>query len=289
MFGYVVPDKPNMFIKDFNLYRAYYCGLCKCIGKQYGQMMRFSTNYDITFLNALLHNVMEVEPQLAMESCVLSPFKKKPIVLVDELSKTVTDINTMLAYYKLKDDISDEKSFKAWFATFFLIKGKYKKAKKRNPKIDAILQEGYALQSIAESSDASVDSAAHPFAQLLAKTVECVTQDKSNQYIYKLVYNLGRWVYFVDAIDDVQDDYAHKRFNPFLKGYDFKDRATFIADKKDDLEFLLTSAQNEMAECFKHLKSTISEGVLTNILWHGLRERKNEIFRSETKCKKIRI
>ena len=53
MFGYVIPDKPNMFMKDYSLYRAYYCGLCKAIGERCGETMRFLTNYDVTFLSLL--------------------------------------------------------------------------------------------------------------------------------------------------------------------------------------------------------------------------------------------
>lgn len=52
MFGYVIPDKPNMLVKDLSEYRAYYCGLCKAIGKSYSEKARFLTGYDCTFLAA---------------------------------------------------------------------------------------------------------------------------------------------------------------------------------------------------------------------------------------------
>jgi len=57
MYGYVVPVKAELGQADFCLYRAFYCGICKSIGKQYGQMPRFTTSYDITFLSVLLHDV----------------------------------------------------------------------------------------------------------------------------------------------------------------------------------------------------------------------------------------
>ena len=59
MFGYVLPDKPNMFMKDYAEYRAFYCGLCKSIGKKCSEVMRFTTNYDITFLNVLYHAIFD--------------------------------------------------------------------------------------------------------------------------------------------------------------------------------------------------------------------------------------
>ncbi|MDI9494271.1 MAG: DUF5685 family protein, partial [Bacillota bacterium] len=31
MLGYVVPDKPELKIREFELYSGYYCGLCKSV------------------------------------------------------------------------------------------------------------------------------------------------------------------------------------------------------------------------------------------------------------------
>ena len=37
MFGYVVVNKPEMKFKEFDVYHAYYCGLCKTIKNSYGE------------------------------------------------------------------------------------------------------------------------------------------------------------------------------------------------------------------------------------------------------------
>ena len=108
MFGYVIPDKMNMFMKDYYNYKAYYCGLCKRIGIDCGQLMRISTNYDMVFFDMFCHAVMEVSPKYHDEPCILSP-KKKTVVKGDELTDKVVDINTLLMYYKLLDDKLDSK------------------------------------------------------------------------------------------------------------------------------------------------------------------------------------
>ena len=37
MFGYVTPCKMEMKIKDYEKFKAYYCGLCNSIKNNYGQ------------------------------------------------------------------------------------------------------------------------------------------------------------------------------------------------------------------------------------------------------------
>lgn len=57
MFGYISPDRPYLFIKDETLYKALYCGVCKSIGAECGQMARSALTYDMAFMSALLHNI----------------------------------------------------------------------------------------------------------------------------------------------------------------------------------------------------------------------------------------
>lgn len=87
MFGYVIPDKPNMLVKDLSEYRAYYCGLCKAIGKSYSEKARFLTGYDCTFLAAFLHNLYIETPKFNDEVCILNPVKKKPSAFRTKFSR----------------------------------------------------------------------------------------------------------------------------------------------------------------------------------------------------------
>lgn len=290
MFGYVVPDKMNMFMKDFYAYKAYYCGLCKSIGKKCGQCMRFTTNYDVTFLNIFLHAVMGIVPEYSNETCILSPFKKKSIVKNDSLTEKVVDVNTLLTHYKLVDDKTDDKNLAKAFADRTIVRRRYKMAKANLQEIDKFYDEAYArLRELENSSCESVDRLADPFAQMLRYTVRYLSGDKYTEELGELFYCLGRWVYFMDAIDDVDDDFKDKSFNPFLVGYDYIDRQTFLNDNKDLLEMLLQGAYNRMSECYKSIKIDTNEGIITNILWYGISMRTKEILGRTTKCKTIRI
>ena len=66
MFGYVTPFKSELKIREYNLFRAYYCGLCKTMGNEYNQLVRMGLNYDLSFLCRFLDwHLGVIDPQLA--------------------------------------------------------------------------------------------------------------------------------------------------------------------------------------------------------------------------------
>lgn len=289
MFGYVIPDKPNMFMKDYYNYKAYYCGLCKSIGEKCGQCMRFTTNYDVTFLNILAHAVKGIEPVYHNEACILSP-KKKQIVVNDDLTKQIVDINTLLTNYKLIDDKEDGGISAKAIAKKLVVNKRYKKARAKFPELDLCYNESYSkLRKLELENCESADRLADPFATMLKESIKALLNSDYNEYIGNLLYNIGRWVYFMDAIDDIEEDYKKKQFNPFLVNYNFVDKETFLKDKGDDLDFLLMSAYNNICDNYNNIEIKVNEGVLTNILWYGILSRTKEIFGRTTKCKRIRI
>ncbi|MEG1509274.1 MAG: DUF5685 family protein [Clostridia bacterium] len=290
MFGYVVPDKPNMFVKDYYLYKAYYCGLCKSIGKHCGQCMRLSTNYDMTFLSILMHDILQCKVEFAKEACILSP-KKKSIVKDDKLTQTIVDINTMLFYYKVCDNIIDnESAAKYKFINFVLLNKHYKKAKNKLPKIDEIIKKGYDNLRVQEKANcASPDKVAHPFANMLAQLGQEVLQEKCTESIKVFMYNIGKWIYLVDAIDDIAQDFKDKSYNVFLVDYNFISKEQFLQDKKETLELILFGCYNIIKENYANITLADNNGVVTNIVWYGLLQRTKEILRSIEKCKQTRI
>ncbi len=91
MFGYVIPDKLNMYIKDFNVFQSFYCGLCKTLGETGAEFTRLCTNYDVTFYNVLLHSLTNTPVEFERKLCAYNG-KKKVVVKTDELSKKIADI-----------------------------------------------------------------------------------------------------------------------------------------------------------------------------------------------------
>ena len=290
MFGYVLPDKPNMFVKDYAEYRAFYCGLCKSIGKKCSQVMRFTTNYDITFLNVLYHAVFNKDVEIAEEGCILGPFKKKAIVKDDELTRDIIDVNNILAHYKCIDDVIDNKSGTKWAFDKILLKKHYKRSKVNFNNIDSLVSKGYDdLRKLEKENVASTDRVADPFANIMKGIAQELFRDKYTEDLGDMMYALGKWVYLVDAIDDIDDDYKNKKFNLFLVNYDYIDKKTFLVEKHDELEFILTSSEKVIEDSFSKIKVEKYEGVLTNVLWYGIKAKTKDILTRSEKCKKIRI
>ena len=290
MFGYVLPDKPNMFMKDYAVYRAFYCGLCKSIGKKCSETMRFTTNYDITFLNVLYHAIFDKDIEVSEEGCILNPFKKKPIVKNDELTEDVIDINNILAHYKCVDDIIDNKSGTKWAFDKIVLKRHYKRSKVNFKKVDELVAKGYEdLRKLEKANCSSIDRVADSFANIMKNISKELFREKYDENIGSMMYALGKWVYLCDAIDDIDEDKKGKKFNLFLVDYDYIDKKTFLNDKHNDLEFALNNCVATIKNCFDNLKVAKYEGVLTNILWYGIKAKTQDILTRSEKCKKIRI
>ena len=290
MFGYVLPDKPNMFMKDYAQYRAFYCGLCKSIGKKCSQVMRFTTNYDITFLNVLYHAVFDKDVTIKKEGCILNPFVKKPIVKDDELTKDIIDVNNILGHYKCVDDIIDNHSTSKWMFDKILLKRHYKRSKVNFKKIDSIVSKGYDhLRELEQDNCSSIDRVADPFANIMKGITKELFREKYTEDLGEMMYALGKWVYLVDAIDDIDNDYKEKKFNLFLVDYDYIDKKTFLMEKHDVLEFALKNCEQVIQNSFDKIKITRYEGVLTNILWYGIKAKTQDILTRSEPCKKIRI
>ena len=77
MFGYVKINKMDLTFREYEHYRGYYCGLCKCLKDNHGEISRLSLNYDITFLILILTSVYKPKPTIIEEGCITNPFKKK--------------------------------------------------------------------------------------------------------------------------------------------------------------------------------------------------------------------
>ena len=213
MFGYLKPDKPYLYMKDDVLYRALYCGVCKSIGKNAGQIARFTLTYDIAFMSAICHNILGVDVEINKEHCITHVIRKTPVAKPDEISLALADVNLILSYYKLLDDTVDENKGALKSKIF---RSAYKKAKKRMPKFDEIVKlQTAGLLSLEKANCDSIDMVADSTANILVEASRIVLKDKSTEYTDGLFYSIGKWVYLIDALDDYDKDVKKKNFNVF--------------------------------------------------------------------------
>jgi len=293
LYGYVIPVKAELTCADFTLYRSFYCGMCKLTGRFYGQKARFTTNYDITFLSVLLHEYQKVEVTFENKGCILNPFKKKISVCGGELLEKIAAANIILSYYKAHDGVLDKEGFKYRMARRML-KKPFKKASLRLSCVDGAVKMWYdKLRVLEKESCTSVDRAADCFANMLKSVAECILSPETpHADLSALCYNVGKFVYLADALDDVDEDFKKKRYNPFLAAYGaYAGRKAFIEKNREPLEFILASCVNRAIESFNNIRHEFDGGgpLLQNILYLGLREKCAELLQSERKLKKPRV
>lgn len=281
MFGYVIPDKPNMLIKDYGVYRAYYCGMCRAIGKRSGQAMRMTLNYDITLLALFAVNIKKAEPEFRKARCAVHPIAKREIAECYDVFSAVADINAVLGYHKAADDVNDERRAVKRIAKSFIAPYR-RKAAKRIPEFDRVCREQYAeLVKLEKAGETSPDRLAHPFATIMAEAGKTVG---GGEDFRRLCYNLGRWIYFLDAVDDLLEDVKKGRFNPFAAGLSKKDMTEEkVAEIKDKARGLLNAASYNIKEIYNAMEITVSEGALSNIVYLGLDARAEQVLSGRCK------
>lgn len=286
MFGYVIPDKQNMYIKDFNVFQAFYCGLCKTLGETGSQITRFCTNYDVTFYNVLLHSLAKKEVKFQRKLCVYNG-KKKVVVTTDELSKKMADIAVLLVYYNAEDDVTDGK--KSRILIKWRLALRKAKAAKRLPEIDKLMKNSFAsLNALEKEKCDSIDRVADTFASLMRDITR--TLIKTDDTIDTFTYNLGRLVYLLDAVDDVEKDQKKKRYNPLLLNYgECANKADYLAKNADELSFLLNSTYNKMVASYNDMDIELYEGVLSNTVYLGVKMQMERLLKGEDKCRLTRL
>lgn len=283
MFGYVKTDFPNMYMKDVTLYKAMYCGLCKSIGKTCGQRARFVLNYDLTFLSVLLHNLLDVDVKIENQRCVIHQIKKRPIAVIDDLSCKVAYLNVILARYKLNDDVTDEKKGRV---TRALLGKAYKKAKKEQPELDLIVKNSYQeLVEYEKTNGDSIDIASDPFGKMMQEIIKYFLQEKATDSALSLAYNLGKWIYLIDALDDFDKDLKKKSFNVFINANpNVKSKTELLIKNRQELIQIFSSILGEISICAKQLDYKFNHDLTDNVLLNGLKLQTKKILENN-KCK----
>ena len=283
MFGYITTDFPNLYVKDTVLYKAAYCGLCKSIGKICGTRGRFLLNYDLTFLSVFIHNVIGEDFDIKKERCILHTIIKRPVATPDGLSLRIAALNVILAYYKLSDNVNDEGKGKLKRSFF---KKAYKKAKKAEPVLDKIVKENYqALIALEKCNSDSVDIVSDPFGNMMRDIVKELSGENFTEGIGELSYNLGKWIYLIDALDDFDKDKKSGSFNVFINAYkDVSDKESFINGKKSELEFIFGGILSQIYACAKAVSYNFNHDLTDNILYKGIFVKTKNVMEYK-KCK----
>ena len=318
MFGYVVVNKPELKFREFDVYRAYYCGLCHSLSKRHGLSGQLTLSYDMTFLVILLSSLYEPEHSVTSKRCIVRPLKRQNIIS-SEFTDYVADMNVILSYFKCLDDWHDDRSVLKLAYSKLLKKGSIGKnlnnvhatsdstadgsvaatqpsavddgsVAATQPNSDSNNQNSYFTNDSGHlhiSPDYSYKNKIEPISSLLD---ELGTREKMNETnvdvvaglfgrimqilfvpfddIYakglgRMGFYLGKFIYIMDAFDDVEDDVKKGRYNVFSNCYTDPDFETHVKD-------MLTMMMAECSDAFEMLPAVDNADILRNILYSGV-------------------
>ena len=262
MFGYVRINKMDLTFREYEHYKAYYCGLCKYLKRNHTELSRMTINYDITFLIVLLSSIYQPSAQVFHEKCIVDPVKKKKHI-INEITEYAASMNILLAYYKLEDDVNDEGDIKsrlvrrAYRKSF---KTAYDKYPKKADFIKAYLGE---LRSLEEDQSTSIDQTSNCFARLLEEIFD-YKDDEYRDRLRKVGFNIGKYIYIMDAYEDLDQDLEKGRYNPFSSYKDDREGLKIRVDK------LIGMTLARLEEAILDLDIKVNKSIIDNIIYSGV-------------------
>lgn len=275
MFGYVVVNKAEMKFKDFDMYRSYYCGLCKSLKDSYRALGQLSLSFDFTFLVILLSSLYEPDEKVDNERCIAHPFEKHQ-TRRNKYSDYVADMNIILAYYNSLDDWEDEKKLKK-LAYAKAVSGRVKKAVKKYPEKVQVIKDCLKELSEAEKrNEQSIDLVAGCFGKLMAEVF--YYDDYFKDTLMRMGYFLGKFIYILDAYEDIEKDLEKGSYNPLAKLYGTDG---FENTCREYLVMMMSECSRE----FEILPIIANADILRNILYSGVWTR-YELARTKREDKK---
>ena len=273
MFGYVRPNLTDLSEADQARYRAHYCGLCHAIGARHGQMARMALTFDLTYLTIFLSSLYEPEELTGEGKCVPHPVKKHGWAR-SYVTDYAADMTIALTWHKLLDDWQDDRNPAAKAASAALKKA-YTKVKSDWPRQCESIEHALTdLSEVEKRRDPSPDAAARCFGELMAELF-VMQEDYWANALRAFGYSLGRYIYLLDAVCDMDKDAKKDGYNPVLL------MEKQPEEMRDTLELLLGDA----SAAFEKLPLIQDEAILRNILYSGVWQGYNEYLHKKDKKK----
>ncbi len=261
MFGYIVINADALPEERQRRFRAVYCGLCATLRARHGLRGSATLSYDLTFLAMLLNALYEPGERAGRERCPAHPMKAHEYA-VSPVMDYVADMNVALAYHKCLDNWRDDRSLLA-AGEGALLKRAYRRVEREWPEkcaaIEAWLDEIHAIEGEERTGiDAPVNATGRLLGELFV-----YRNDHWADALRAVGDGLGRFIYFMDAYDDLPQDIKKRRYNPL----------TGLLDRADYEEFCRSAMTMMVAgatEAFESLPIVLDYDILSNVLYSGV-------------------
>ncbi|MBR6444500.1 MAG: hypothetical protein IKS63_03630 [Firmicutes bacterium] len=287
MFGYVRADNSQLKMYEYELYTGYYCGICKSIGNRFGQIPRLVLSYDAAFLAMLLEALSDTPDDPVAERCITHHIKKKTVIRNSAIDYAA-DIMLILAWHNLLDDAKDEGKVYAKAITT-LMRRKYEKLLKERPQLCFDIEGHlFEMNELEKAKCANLDQVAECFARIMQAVALGYGTDNlppgTDKVLSRLGYHLGKWIYLIDAVDDIEKDMKSGAYNPLFYRFGLGAEETaeeFRSRTEADCRRNLLTYLEEIAKCYDLLDIKKNKGILENIIFIGLMDQTDKALRKK--------
>lgn len=249
-------------MREFGRYKAFYCGLCRRLGKNNGAVSRLTLSYDMTFLILLLSSLYEPEEQQERHRCLIHPGKKQWMIY-NQITDYASDMNVLLSCYHFQDDWEDERSI-AGFCGAKVFAGRAKKITGQYPRQAKVIREQLGrLAELEQKGITEPDAISRPFGELMSELF-VYREDAFQDILRSFGFYLGKYIYLLDAFMDLEKDLKKGSFNPFRESTDRK-------DFEESVRQMLEGTIRQTVAEFEKLPLEQDLPILRNILYEGVK------------------
>ncbi|MCD7865396.1 MAG: DUF5685 family protein [Clostridiales bacterium] len=263
MFGYIYINQKSLSDENKKQYQSYYCGLCHVLRKNCGVRGQMLLNYDMTFLIILLTGLYELHNEEIKFICPLHPGKKKT-AYVNEASRYASDMNVLLSYYNLVDDWKDDRNYPKHMTSLMLKKDYGRISRKYPRQAQALDTYMTKLDQLESEKEENIDAISGLTGEMLGE-IFAWKNDIWAEELHCLGFYLGKFIYLMDAYEDLEKDKKKNEYNPFL-GLSRDNPRDFETISK----LILTSMMSECAKSFERLPIIQHADIIRNILYSGV-------------------
>ena len=272
MFGYIVPCVPELKIRELELYRQYYCGLCRALKDRYGRTADLA--YDAAFIHILGDGLTDDMTEPERVKCAVHPFRGV-YARQTPASAYAADTNILMACAKAADDVRDAGSIQARFRDARL-RTRRERARGVVPDMVRGMETcADAIHELEAVGCAMPDAAAEPYGVLFGTVLSDLDVVQSH-ILYDLGYNTGRWVYLIDAWDDMEEDAARGQYNVYNACMKDTDRTREAL--RDSARFSMHFTLAQAANALERLSLKKNRALLENIVRLGMFEQTNSVL-----------
>lgn len=264
MFGYIMVNKQEMKFKDFDVYKAFYCGLCRELRERHGIPGQLTLTYDLTFVVVLLSGLYEPVTSKGVTRCAVHPIQKQP-VMKNEFTSYGADMNLLFSYYKCADDWKDDRKFTKLLYAKILSRGNRRVTEAYEAKVQRILASLQELEEGEKRGEKDLDYMAGLFGKVMGEIL-AVREDSWEPVLRRMGFFLGKFIYLLDAYEDVEEDVKEGNYNLFAESF----REPDFQEKTEEILLMM------MAACcreFEQLPILKYGEILRNILYSGVWKR----------------